>query len=290
MSQSISAHASLLKIKNARLITARSRSNFSSAFLFLPAKKRLAMKRVYAFFRTIDDVVDEGTKLNQQRELLRSWRRELAHCYQGLSIVPLLNELKQSIDCYQIPQNYFEELIDGCEMDLNQSRYARFEDLSIYCYKVAATVGLVCLKIFEYQTPQAPELAKSLGLALQLTNIIRDVGVDLKKGRIYLPQEDLEKFKVSEEQLFKKNNDARFKNLMEFQYQRALGCYDQAQVILDQDKEGKLLVARIMSRVYRRILEKIRDQQYPVLHRRVALSFPEKVWILGKVAKQQYLD
>lgn len=209
--------------------------------------------------------------------------------YKGTTIVPLLKELKESIDRFQIPQEYFLKLIEGCEMDITKSRYETFDELYEYCYRVASMVGLVCMKIFEYKSQQAEEAAIHLGIALQLTNIIRDVGVDLEKERIYLPQEDLKRFQVAEEDLqTHKYNDA-FLRLMNFQYNRALSYYKKSTFIFLADPENKLLAARMMATVYRRILEKIRKRKFPVLHRPIKLSFPEKMGILASSLFSYYL-
>lgn len=277
-----------LDTKDSKTITSKSKSNFSSSFFFLPVEKRKAMERVYAFFRVIDDVVDEVENPNLQRELLDSWKRELAKTYEGLTIVPLLKELKESIDRFKIPKDYFLKLIEGCEMDITKKRYETFDELYEYCYRVASMVGLVCMKIFEYESPTSTESAVSLGLALQLTNIIRDVGTDLEKGRIYLPAEDLKRFNVSESDLKQSRESENFLKLMEFQYQRALNYYEKGFSEFSKDREKKLLAARIMGTVYRRILKKIKKQNYPVLNKKVKLHFFEKVRILVSILISNY--
>ena len=278
-----------LNLDSARAITAKSKSNFSSSFFFLPSKKREAIRRVYAFFRVVDDVVDEETDPVRQKTLLNRWQQEIIRTYQGLTIVPLMKELKSSIDRFVIPQEYFLKLLEGCEMDLTKRRYDTFDELCKYCHHVASMVGLVCMKIFEYKSPTSEKTAADLGIALQLTNIIRDVGIDLKKGRIYLPQEDLKKFGVTEESLAAKNDNEQFLNLMNFQYQRAFSYYESGMSEFVHDKKKKLLAARIMGHVYRRLLEKIRQKNFPVLHERVRLNFLEKIGILVPILYHHYL-
>lgn len=278
-----------LSLDSARAITAKSKSNFSSSFFFLPAEKREAIRRVYAFFRVVDDVVDEETDPARQKMLLDRWKQEIIRTYQGLTIVPLMKELKESIDRFAIPQEYFLKLIEGCEMDLTKRRYETFDELYAYCYRVASMVGLVCMKIFEYKSPTSEKTAADLGIALQLTNIIRDVGVDLKKGRIYLPREDLGKFGVTEESLAAKNENDRFLNLMHFQYRRAFSYYESGMAEFVNDKGKKLLAAQIMARVYRTLLEKIRGKKFPVLSLRVRLNFLEKIGILIPILARYYL-
>lgn len=247
------------------------------------------MRRVYAFFRVIDDIVDEETDPKVKKDLIDSWKRELEKTYRGLTIVPLLAELKETIERFAIPHDYFLKLIEGCEMDMTKTRYQTFEELYEYCYRVASMVGLVCMKIFEYRSDTSDQMAIDLGLALQLTNIIRDVGVDFQKGRIYLPQEDLDRFHVSYQDLQDNKPNPAFLELMEFEYQRALTYYQKASPEFGKDKEGKLLAAKIMATVYGKILHKIKKKKYPVKTKRVRLGFGEKMFILLKILGQHYL-
>jgi phytoene synthase len=231
----------------------------------------------------IDDVVDEEPNPLRQRELIDLWKQELNRCYEGVTIVPLLKELKESIDRFQIPQEYFLKLIEGCEMDINKKRYETFEELYQYCYRVASMVGLVCMKIFEYKSSTSEEAAINLGIALQLTNIIRDVGVDLDKGRIYLPLEDLKTFNISEADLRSKDDSEKFKALMDFEYKRAMTYYEKGTLEFKKDPTNRLLAAKIMAVVYSRILKKIKKKNFPVLHRRIGLKFYQKLAILAQL-------
>lgn len=272
----------VISTQDSRTITRKSRSNFSGAFLFLPPEKRRALERVYAFFRVVDDIVDEDPDLDSQIRGLSTWKEALIQTYEGKPRFPLLTELKESIDRFQIPREYFLKLIEGCEMDLTKKRYQNFQELHDYCTRVASMVGLVCMRIFEHKTETSDEAAINLGLALQLTNIIRDVGVDLDKGRLYLPLEDLEKFGVKELDLMAHQKNTAFLNLMEFQFQRAERYYELG--FLEFKKNPKrLLAATIMGQVYRSILKKIKSQGYPVLKERVSLSPFEKMGILIRV-------
>lgn len=267
----------------AQTITTKSRSNFSSAFFFLEKPKRVAIQNVYAFFRLIDDAVDEEPSLEKQKKQLRFWRGQLTKIKTGSSDILVMNQLKHSIQAYKIPYHHFEDLIDGCWMDLEKKRYQSFADLYEYCFRVASTVGLVCMCIFEYQSVTAKQMAIDLGLALQLTNIIRDVGVDAQKGRIYLPQEDLDRFSVSSEGILAQKKDAGFDDLMDFQFERARNYFLKAAPEFLKDKSKKLRAALIMGQVYWEILRKIKKQGYPVLDRKVGLSFSQKLSILGRV-------
>ncbi len=274
---------SLAHIGDANAITAQSKSNFSSSFFFLSAEKRIAIRRVYALFRVIDDVVDEEPSPIRQKELLFAWKTEVIRAYDGLTIVPLLKELMLSVERFQIPKEYFLKLIEGCEMDLTRKRYTTFQELYDYCYRVASMVGLVCMKIFEYESDRSDQSAIDLGLALQLTNIIRDVGVDLEKGRVYLPQEDLLRFGVTETDLAGKETSDKFIALMEFQYTRAMSYYESGMSEFSKDPSNQLLAAKIMAHVYKTLLNKIRKNKYPVLTQRVRLNMVQKMGILGRV-------
>jgi phytoene synthase len=270
----------------AGLIVKKSKSSFSSSFFFLSLEKRKAIERVYAFFRVIDDVVDEEPDPQKQKAALDFWRQELDRTYQNAATLPFMRELAESINRFKIPKNYFLKLIEGCEADINTKRYQTFQELSHYCYLVASIVGLTCMKIFEHETDTSEKSAISLGIALQLTNIIRDVGVDLQKGRIYLPQEDLNRFGVTEHDL--QTGSGHYQQLMKFEYERTLPYYEEGMAELKKDSEKKLLAARIMGEVYRQLLEKIRKAHYPV-DRKVKLSFTEKMLILARCMISHYL-
>ncbi len=207
-------------------LTRKSRSNFYYSFLFLSKEKREAMYAVYAFCRSVDDIADGQASGAEKQGLLDEWRRELDRCYQGKPGHPITVRLAQSVQRFPIPKEHFEELIAGVEMDLTQHRYATFRELYEYCYRVAGVVGLMCIEIFDYRNPKAKDYAVNLGVALQLTNILRDVRVDAERGRIYLPQDELARFDYSEEELLRGAYTPAFLDLMRFSAARAR-CYFQ---------------------------------------------------------------
>jgi len=201
---------------SSKQIAKESKSSFYYAFTLLPQPKRDAMNAVYAFCRKTDDIVDEGNEpIDLKYEKLRKWRIELEKALKGNSEYALLNKVATIIKQFNIPLEPFFELIIGMEMDLQRNRYLSFDDLVQYCYRVASTVGLMCIEIFGYKNNSAKDYAVNLGVAMQLTNILRDVGKDSEKGRIYLPQKDLIDFHYSEEELFRKTYNPNFVSLME---------------------------------------------------------------------------
>src|SRR5438105_9657392 len=204
-------------------LTRKSRSTFYYAFLTLPRPRREALYAVYAFCRTVDDAVDLGGDAAAQREALRRWREDVARCFEPgpPPAPPIARQLQAAVRAFPIPRTALEAIIDGCEMDLERVRYDTAEDLYPYCYRVASAVGLCCIEIFGYTDPRARDYAVSLGMALQLTNIIRDVGADARSGRIYVPQADLRAFGVSNDDLRAGRYGAGFVRLMAFQAARA---------------------------------------------------------------------
>ncbi|HBF12991.1 MAG TPA: squalene synthase HpnD [Deltaproteobacteria bacterium] len=272
----------ILTQSSARAITSKSKSNFSSSFFFLSREKRLAIQSVYAFFRVVDDVVDEENNPARQQELINYWKEEIHKLYTETATLPLLCELQKTVQHFKIPQDYFLKLVEGCEMDIGKKTYRTFDELYQYCYRVAGIVGLTCMKIFEYESPTADQMAINLGLALQLTNIIRDVGVDLEKGRVYLPEEDLKKFGLTTQDIFDRRHDETFIKLMDFEFDRALSYYQLSFEEFKKDKKGKLLAARIMGYVYQKILFKIKKHRYPVYDKKIKLNFCEKFFVLLK--------
>jgi phytoene synthase len=258
-----------------RTVTQRSRSNFYYSFLFLPREQRDAMYAIYAFCREVDSVVDDPQPGSDPRKQLDAWRRELTVAYQGTPAHPVSISLASHVRTLRIPQDLFEELIAGVEMDLTRARYETFQELSLYCYRVASVVGLICLHVFGAQSAVARDYAINLGLAFQLTNILRDLGPDADRGRIYLPQEDLRKFGYSEDQLLARSYTPDFLNLMRFQCSRAHGYYQQAarfgHALPVRDRHA-LTVAEIMRGVYERILRRIEASDYRVFGDRITLT------------------
>jgi 15-cis-phytoene synthase len=256
-------------------ITKRSGSNFYYSFLFLPRRRREAMYAVYAFCKEVDSAVDDPPAGSDSHEQLRRWRQELLAAYGGAPTLPVTIILAAHIRKLSIPLRYFEDLIAGVEMDLTIRRYPTFEDLSLYCYRVASAVGLICLHVFGTESSAAREYAINLGVAFQLTNILRDLGTDADRGRIYLPQEDLRRFDYSEEDLFKRTYSANFIELMKFECARARQYYHKAGEVVRSLPSGdrrRLTVAEIMRGVYVRILDRIERSNYRVYGLRVGLS------------------
>lgn len=256
----------------------QSRSSFYYAFLFLPRPKREAIYAVYALCRSVDDIADEPGEVTEKAGRLKAWREEIDRCYAGQPTQPITIQLRDCLNRYPIPKSYFEELLAGVEMDLTISRYATFADLYTYCYRVASVVGLICIEIFGYsREPAAKEYAVNLGLALQLTNILRDVKTDGRRGRIYLPQEDLQRFGYAEADLLGGRYTPAFFPLMRFEADRAREHFRRAAGSLAPDDRKNMVAAQIMGRIYRETLEAIARQNYRVFDGRIALSTPRKI-------------
>jgi phytoene synthase len=263
-------------------LTKQSGSNFYYSFLFLPRHKREAMYTVYAFCKQVDSVVDDPPGGSNPQEELARWRNELEAAYRGEPTFPVTISLAAHVRALGIPQQYFKELLHGVEMDLLQARYATFQELSLYCYRVASVVGLICLHIFGATSPRAQDYAVNLGTAFQLTNILRDLGTDADRNRIYLPREDLVKFQYPEEDLLKRTYSEPFRQLMTFQAARARAYYDKARAALlslPKQEQRALTVAEIMRGVYARILDRIERDDFRVFGPRVSLSTPHRLAI-----------
>jgi phytoene synthase len=273
---------------DAKEIAKKSKSSFYYAFNLLPAAKREAMNTVYAFCRETDDIIDEGSEPDEIKFVkLHKWRIELEKSLTGSSDYFLLNKLSRTISGFNIPLEPFYELIKGVEMDLQKKRYNSFEDLMIYCYRVASTVGLICIEIFGYKDKEhATEFAINLGIALQLTNILRDIRKDSEKGRIYLPQQDLIKFDYSYDDILNRNYNDNFKDLMEYEVGRAKLYFEKATMSLNLDDKTAMFAARAMQHIYYKMLQKIVEAEYDVYNKNIRVSKFEKVGIsLGVWAK-----
>jgi phytoene synthase len=260
-------------------LTRKSRSNFYYSFLFLTKEKRQAMYAVYAFCRSVDDIADGSAPRHEKQLLLDAWRRELDRCYDGKPEHPITVKLAQSMQQFPIPKEHFEELIAGVEMDLTHHRYPTFNELYEYCYRVAGVVGLMCIEIFGYRNPKAKDYAVNLGVALQLTNIMRDLKVDANRGRIYLPQEELVRFGYGEEELVRGVYTPAFFELMRFAGSRARQYFQQARQLLAEEDRRSLLAAQIMGAIYYRLLETIEASRYRVFDRTITLPTSHKLWI-----------
>jgi phytoene synthase len=266
---------------NAEKITRQSKSNLALAFFALGRERRRDITTFYAFCRVIDDIADsrELTTEEKSRRLMK-WRASL-HSAQP-NETSLAPELRQLIAKYPITPAMLEEIIDGVEMDLTISQYATFEELRVYCYCVASAVGLVSIEIFGYKNPRCRDYAIELGLALQMTNIIRDVGKDLENGRVYLPQDDLERFGYSAAALHKRTYDERFLELMRFESERAEKFFANARSLLPVEDRRSMVAAEIMAAIYCALLQRIKADNFRVFDRQYELSKPAKLFHISR--------
>jgi phytoene synthase len=271
---------------------AASGSSFYYAFLFLPAPRRAAITAFYAFCREVDDVVDEVQDPGVAQTKLGWWRQEVARAYAGQASHPALQALMPHAALYGIEPRHLLAVIDGCQMDLDQNRYLDFANLQQYCHLVARVVGEVAARIFGQTQPQTTDYAHRLGLAFQLTNIIRDVGEDAARGRIYLPVNDLQRFDVKAHELVKRGAapgtdradfERRFLALMQFQCERALALYDDALGRLPAADRQTQKPGLMMASIYRTLLREIAADPLPVLTQRVSLTPLRKFWLAWKV-------
>ena len=261
-------------------LTRKSRSNFYYAFLFLPRPRREALYAVYAFCRIVDDVADLGSNPAQQRAELNDWRAEVARCYTGRALqTPVARRLADAVRAYPIPRTALEAIIDGVEMDLDRAIYETFEELYPYCYRVASAVGLCCIEIFGYSEPRARDYAVNLGIALQLTNIMRDVGTDARAGRVYIPQEDLRRFAVTAGDLRAGRYTDGFVALMERQAHRARHFYEAAHRAFPAADARALVAAQIMGRIYFTLLQELEARRFRIFGQRVTLPARRKLGI-----------
>lgn len=267
-----------LKSYTAALVR-RAQTNFYYAFLFLPRPKREAIYAAYAFSRHTDDLVDDACSPEAAKRDLAAWRAELHACYNGSPAHPIARNLQQTLQRFSIPREHFFHLIDGVEMDLVKRRYATFEDLYAYCYRVASVIGLICIEIFGYKNPATRDYAVNLGVALQLTNILRDIKTDALQGRIYLPEEDLRRFGYTEADLFTGAYTPAFTDLMAFQCERAWGYYAEARRLLPEEDRQALFSAEIMGRIYSRLLQRIEAVEYNVFEHPIRLGNLRKLGI-----------
>ncbi len=256
-------------------------SNFFYSFLFLPKEKREAIIDVYSFCREIDDIVDEADTQNPQLEL-EKWRHELDNLYAGKPQWSQTIKLQQTLEKFPIPKELFLQLVHGCEFDLVSNRYQTFDELYEYCYHVASVVGLMCIEIFTYTAPATKDYAVNLGMALQLTNIIRDVKEDAARDRIYLPQEDLRRFNYSEAELMNNQLNQPFRDLMNFQWERALDYYQKAEACFPEEDRATLTASRTMSKIYFQLFEQIKAVNFDVYNHYVSLPMNRRFRIALK--------
>jgi phytoene synthase len=257
-------------------------SSFYYSFLFLPRERRQAITALYAFCREVDDAVDECSDAGVARMKLAWWRGEVAALYAGHPTHPVTQALATSLTRFALPQEQLNEIIDGMEMDLGTVRYADFKSLHLYCYRVASVVGLLAAEIFGYQDRRTLKYAHDLGLAFQLTNIIRDVGEDARRGRIYLPQDELARFGVTEADILASRSSDGFRALMELQVARARDCYDRALAQLPPVDRRRQVAGLIMAAIYRTTLDEIANDGCRVLTHHLKLPPLRKLWIAAR--------
>ena len=260
---------------------AKSGSSFYYSFMFLPPEQRQAITALYAFCREVDDVVDECHDVSLAQIKLEWWRQELERIFSGTPTHPVGLALQDVLTRFKLPQEQLLEIIDGMAMDLSQTRYLDFKGLQLYCYRVASVVGLLSVEIFGYENRQTLKYAHDLGVALQLTNIIRDVGEDARRGRIYLPIEDLQRFGVLAKDILEARYSDAFRELMVFQGERAEQFYEQAFAQLPAGDRKAQRPGLVMAAIYRTLLREIAADGFQVLDRRISLTPVRKVWIAG---------
>jgi phytoene synthase len=262
--------------------TLQSGSSFYYSFLFLPPERRRAITALYAFCREVDDTVDDATDSSVARIKLAWWRTEVSSMYKGTPTHPVTQALKPHVEFYKLEEKHLLAIVDGMEMDLDQSRYLDYAGLQRYCWHVAGVVGILSASIFGYTNPQTLAYAEKLGLAFQLTNIIRDVGEDARKGRIYLPVNELQQFNVTAADLLNARHSEKFEALMRFQTERAQRTYDEALALLPKEDRRAQRPGLMMAAIYRTLLDEIRRDGFHVLTQRISLTPLRKLWLAWK--------
>jgi len=262
---------------------AASGSSFYYAFLFLPPHRRAAITAFYAFCREVDDVVDEVLDPSVAAQKLHWWQMEVQSSFAGNAQHPVMKALMPLTADFGITAQHLQDVIAGCQMDLNQTRYLDFASLQRYCHLVAGVVGEVAARIFGQSQEETTHYAHQLGLAFQLTNIVRDVGEDALRGRIYLPVNELQQFNVSAKDILERRDSPAFQALMSFQYERAQGLYEKALAALPQADWRSQKPGLMMASIYRTLLVEIQAAGFPVLRQRVALTPLRKFWLAWKM-------
>jgi len=261
---------------------AQSGSSFYYSFLFLPQEKRRAITALYAYCREVDDVVDECSDADLARAKLAWWRKEIAGTFAGAAQHPVAKALIPVVRQFELPQARFHEIIDGMAMDLQYNRYPDFATLQSYCYRVAGAVGLMAAQIFGYRDPATLRYAENLGTAFQLTNIIRDVGEDARRGRVYLPLDELARFGVAASDIVHLRETESFRRLMEFQIDRAREYYQRAFADLPRQDRKSQRPGLVMAAIYQTVLDEIYAGGCKVLNQRTSLTPLRKLWIAWK--------
>ncbi len=258
---------------------AKSGSSFYYAFLFLPPPRRAAITAFYAFCREVDDIVDEVRDAGVAATKLAWWRKEVGASFEGQPSHPVMKALMPHVADYGIERGHLHAVIEGCQMDLEQTRYLDYAGLARYCHLVAGVVGEVASGIFGRSDPHTVAYAHKLGLAMQLTNIIRDVGDDARRGRIYLPVSELQRFEVKAQEVLNRGYSDRFTALMRFQAERAHRTYDEALALLPEEDRQTQKPGLMMANIYRTLLQEIEAEGFRVLHQRISLTPLRKLWI-----------
>ena len=261
---------------------AQSGSSFYYSFLFLPPERRRAITALYALCREVDDTVDECTDVQVARTKLVWWRKEIAAMQEGKPTHPVTQALQPHLQTYSIDSKHLLAIVDGMEMDLDQTRYLDYAGLKNYCWHVASVVGILSASIFGSTRPETLQYAEKLGLAFQLTNIIRDVGEDARMGRIYLPGNELQQFNVTAADILNARHSDNFVKLMQFQAQRAQQAYDEAFALLPREDRRSQRPGLIMAAIYRAVLDEIERDGFHVLNQRISLTPIRKLWLAWK--------
>jgi 15-cis-phytoene synthase len=260
----------------------QSGSSFYYSFLFLPTERRRAITALYAFCREVDDTVDDCTDISIARNKLMWWRKEINSMLDGAPTHPVTQALQPHVATYSLQGKHLQAIIDGMEMDLDQTRYLDFPGLKRYCWHVASVVGILSASIFGVRRPETLEYAEKLGLAFQLTNIIRDVGEDARKGRIYLPVNELQQFNVTAADILNARHSENFEKLMRFQAERAQALYEEAFALLPAEDRRSQRPGLIMAAIYRALLNEIEHDGFHVLNEKISLTPIRKLWLAWK--------
>jgi len=264
-------------------ITRRSGSSFASAFWMLPKPKRNALHAIYAFCRLADDIADAPEIAGDRTALLARWRAELDDAFRGKAQHAVGVALSDAVGAYRLPERVFLDLLKGVEFDLAEQPIETFDDLRLYCYRVASTVGLLVVRILGFENSRSLEFAETLGIAVQLTNVLRDVGHDADSGRIYLPSDELARFGVSPESLRAGEMTDALRSLLRFHAERTANHYDRAEQLLPDEDRRALRPAIAMGRIYRALLDELVDRDFPCFEPPVRISKPRRVAIAAKV-------
>jgi phytoene synthase len=266
---------------------AKSGSSFYYSFMFLPGQRRQAITALYAFCREVDDAVDDIADPVVAARTLAWWRDEIEHTFNGEATHPVGKALETALKHFELHQEYFLEIIDGMEMDLQPQTYPAFKHLALYCHRVASVVGLLAAEIFGYQNRKTLKYAEKLGLAFQLTNIICDVREDAERGRIYLPEEDLARFGVKAEDILALKQTPELTKLLKFEADRARGFYREAMALLPAEDRFNQRTGLIMSAIYETTLDELERDGFRVMQQRISLTPLRKLWLAWKTARRE---